>query len=238
LGAGCTHRALLEDPRVRADLPVLTQALAVLGSPPIRTMGTLGGNLCTASPAGDTLPPLVALDAEVELMSRVGDRRMPVRDFITGPGRTRLEPGEIVAAVRVRRDGGWTVQHFEKVGLRDALACALVSLAALLRLDEDGRVTHASLAWGSVGPTVLRCPDAEACLTGRPLSGPVLREAAALVRRAVAPISDVRANAEYRRRVAGSLLLRLTRDATGSGEPPDAVIPDLNRPGFAGGWLM
>jgi CO/xanthine dehydrogenase FAD-binding subunit len=212
LGAGCTHRALLNDDRVRGDLPVLAQALAVLGSPPIRAMGTLGGNLCTASPAGDTLPPLVALDAEVELLGRDGSRRMPVREFITGPGRTKLAAGEIVAAVRVRRDGAWTVQHFEKVGLRAALACSLVSLAALLRLDGDGRVEQAALAWGSVGPVVMRCPKAEALLTGRPLSAQTLREAAAAVRAEVNPISDVRANADYRRRVAGNLLLRLTPD--------------------------
>ncbi|MBK5964699.1 molybdopterin dehydrogenase [Thiocystis minor] len=214
LGAGCTHRELLEDAQVRAVLPVLTQALQTLGSPPIRAMGTLGGNLCTASPAGDTLPPLYVLDAEVELWSAGGERRLLLRDFILGPGRTALQSGEILAAVRVRRAPHGSVQHFEKVGLRNALACSLVSLAALVQTNPAGRVKHAAFAWGSVGPTVIRVPEVERHLIGQPLSLSVLSEAAVLARRAVAPIDDLRADADYRRQVAGNLLLRLAE--TGS----------------------
>lgn len=209
IGAACTHAELLAHPLVRARLPVLAQALADLGSPPIRNMGTLGGNLCTASPAGDTLPPLLALGAEVELASTAGTRRLPLAEFLLGPGRTALQPAEILTAVRVPVPGVNVRQHFEKVGRRDALAVAVVSLAALVRLGHGGKIAEARLAWGSVAPTIWRCPEAEAVLVGRKLSLTALAEAAALVRAQVQPISDVRASADYRREVAGNLLLRL-----------------------------
>ena len=209
LGAGAAHARLLEHPAVRRRLPVLAQALAVLGSPPVRNMGTLGGNLATASPAGDCLPPLYVLGAEVDLVSRGSSRRMKVSDFILGPGRTALSPGEIIAGVSVPQADGFNVRHFEKVGQRNALAIAVVSLAALVRLDKDGRAAEARLAWGSVGPTVVVSPEAEAALVGNRLDRETLERAANLARKAVAPIDDVRASADYRRQVAGNLLLRL-----------------------------
>jgi CO/xanthine dehydrogenase FAD-binding subunit len=209
LGAASTHAELLAHPLVRARLPVLAQALAVLGSPPIRNMATLGGNICTASPAGDSLPPLLALGAEVELASTAGTRRLALARFLLGPGRTALLPGEVLTAVHVPVPGLDVRQHFEKVGRRDALAVAVVSLAALVRLGRGGKIAEARLAWGSVGPTVWRCPEAEAALIGRKLSLTALTAAAALVRKHVKPIGDVRASAAYRREVAGNLLLRL-----------------------------
>jgi CO/xanthine dehydrogenase FAD-binding subunit len=223
LGAACTHRELLDNDLVQAHLPVLVQALRELGSPLIRNMGTLGGNVCTASPAGDTLPPLYVLDAEVEICAQSGTRRLPVRQFITGPSQTLLQPGEIVAAVWVRRPEGWTVQHFEKVGLRNALACSLVSLAALLRINVEGGIERAALAWGSVGPTVMVCPEVERRLIGEKLALPVLREAAALARIAVSPIGDIRADADYRRTVAGNLLLRLAGTSSVTGDRPSWI---------------
>lgn len=209
LGSCTTHASLSSDPLVGQHLPVLVQALKTLGSPLIRNMGTLGGNLCTASPAGDTLPPLCVLGATVELLSREGSRTLPIETFITGPGATRLRDGEILGAVWVRKPDPGLVQHFEKVGLRNALACSVVSLASLLRLGPGGEVEEVTLAWGSVGPTVVRCPEAEATIRGERLSAGSLLRAGHLARDAVSPISDVRAGAEYRRAVAGNLLLRL-----------------------------
>ncbi|OGR34775.1 MAG: hypothetical protein A2051_11770 [Desulfovibrionales bacterium GWA2_65_9] len=209
IGAATTHAELLAHPLVRARLPVLAQALAELGSPPIRNMATLGGNICTASPAGDSLPPLLVLGAEVELASAAGVRRMALAEFILGPGRTAFMPGEVLLAVHVPLPAVGCVQHFEKVGRRSALAVAVVSLAALVRLDRRGRIAEARLAWGSVAPTVWRCPEAEAALIGRTLSLTALSAAAAIVRARVQPIDDIRASAAYRREVAGNLLLRL-----------------------------
>ncbi len=209
IGAAETHASILENRLARSRLPLLTAALAELGGPAIRNMGTIGGNACTASPAGDSLPPLYALEAEVELASRQGLRRMAISGFIQGPGRTSLERGEILSALLVPQAKGFDLHHFEKVGRRSALAIAVVSLAALIRRDPSGRVLEARLALGSVGPTVLRCPEAENLLTGRRLTLASLKPAAAALRRAVTPIDDVRATAAYRRQVAGNLLLRL-----------------------------
>ncbi|WP_028321082.1 FAD binding domain-containing protein [Desulfatiglans anilini] len=209
IGACTSHAELICHPLVERHLPVLHQALRTLGSPLIRRMGTLGGNICTASPAGDTLPPLYVLDAVLELRSQSGMRRVPIGEFITGPGRTGLEQGEILAGVRVEKPGGRQVHHFEKVGQRKAMAIGVASMAALLRLSVDGEIFSARFAWGSVGPTVMTCAPAEALLAGKRPSRGVFEQAAAVAMAAVAPIDDVRASAEYRRRVSGNLLLRL-----------------------------
>ncbi len=209
LGAGLSHARLLAHPLVREHFPVLAAALRSLGSPLIRNLGTLGGNLATASPAGDTLPPLRVLEAEVELAAAAGSRRLPLADFLLGPGRTALAPGELIRGVWLDPPPPGTLQHFEKVGQRNALAIALVSLAAVIRRDAEGVVIKARLAWGSVAPTILACPAAEAALVGRPLDRASLSRAAELARAAARPIDDLRAPAEYRRTVAGNLLLRL-----------------------------
>ncbi|MEN6485036.1 MAG: xanthine dehydrogenase family protein subunit M [Syntrophobacteraceae bacterium] len=210
IGSGVTCARLADEPAVREHLSVLRQAAMHLGSPPVRNMATIGGNICTASPAGDTLPPLYVLKAEVELRSEDGVRRMKIEEFITGPGATRFDPREILAAVWVKKPEGYNRQHFEKVGLRNALACSVVSFAALLGLAPDGTVEKAALAWGSTGPTVVTCPGAEEALLGGRLTPDRLRAAGSIVRESVAPISDVRADADYRRAVAGNLLLRLS----------------------------
>ncbi|HMK64670.1 MAG TPA: xanthine dehydrogenase family protein subunit M [Thermodesulfobacteriota bacterium] len=210
IGAGSTHADLLKHPLILTHFPVLIEALKVLGSPLVRESGTIGGNIVTASPAGDTLPPLMVLGAELEIQSANQHRSIPIRDFIQGPGRTLLAPGEILAGIRIKKQPEFTVHHFEKVGQRRALAIALVSLAALLQIDENQRVQKARLAWGSVGPTIVTCREAEAVLEGNPLSLETLGKAALPARRAVSPIDDVRASADYRRQVAGNLLLRLS----------------------------
>ncbi|MEW6264636.1 MAG: xanthine dehydrogenase family protein subunit M [Thermodesulfobacteriota bacterium] len=220
LGAGATHAELLEHPAVRRRLPVLARALEVLGSPPIRHMGTIGGNIVTASPAGDTLPPLYTLDAEVEILSSMGSRRRKINEFILGPGRTDLKPGELLLGVLVPVDPAFHLHHFEKVGPRNALAIALVSLAALLSINDSGLIEKAKLAWGSVGPTVVTSAKVEAALVGRPLTRDTLEEAAALARAAVSPIDDLRADAEYRRAVAGNLVLRLINYTRRPGPAP------------------
>ena len=209
LGACETHTRLLRSPLVQGRLSVLAAALSVLGSPLVRNMGTLGGNIVTASPAGDALAPLYALDAQVELASRLGTRRVPLAGFITGPGRTGLEPGEIVSAVHVAPPDASALQHFEKVGRRKALAISVVSLAAVIRMDCGGAVADVRLALGSVGPMVVRCPRAEALLAGRRLDREALLAAGQLIREEISPIDDLRASAAYRRDVAGNLLLRL-----------------------------
>lgn len=209
IGACTTHTDILADNWVRSHLPVLTQAVRCLGSPPIRNMGTIGGNLCTASPAGDTIPPLYILEAEIELMRESGVRKMPISEFILGPGKTCLEKGEILSSIQVKKPVGYNLHHFEKVGYRNALACAVASLAAMLQISPEGRIEKAALAWGSVGPVIFTCQEAVNVLVGKRISVEELHKAANIVQKAVSPISDIRAGAEYRRIVSGNLLLRL-----------------------------
>jgi CO/xanthine dehydrogenase FAD-binding subunit len=208
LGSGTTFNELLSSPLLRAKYPCLAKAMGLIGSPQIRHMGTLGGNLVTASPAGDSLPPLYALGAEVELMSASERRSLPITDFIKGPGQVDLQPGELVAGVRLT-GMDYNLQHFEKVGSRASLAISIASLAAAARISRRGEVLAIRLAWGSVGPTVVTSTEAEEALTGSRLKAGALRQAGALAQKAADPIDDLRASREYRWTLVKNLLLRL-----------------------------
>jgi len=209
IGACSTHTSLLENPIIQRNFPVLTKALNVLASPLIRNMGTIGGNICTASPAADTLPLLYVLKAEVEIRSRSASRQMALKEFILGPGITCLKAGEIVSGIWVKKVPGFNLHHFEKVGQRKALAIAIVSLATLFKISGEEMVEDVRLAWGSVAPTVVTSNEIEAMLVGHRLSRQVLKKAAPIARAIVKPIDDIRASADYRRQVAENLLIRL-----------------------------
>jgi len=210
IGAGASHAALMQHPLVLAYAPVLAEGLRVLGSPLIRNMGTLGGNIATASPAGDSLPALYVLDTEVILASAQGTRTLPIRDFITGPGQTVLNPQEIISGLRVRKTGSYTVSRYEKAGKRKAMAIAVASLAACLRLSPEGIIETIHLAWGSVGPTIVTVLEIEEALKGQPLTPELLEGMAPMVKEAISPIDDIRASAAYRERIAVNLFIRLS----------------------------
>jgi len=210
IGAGVTIQQLVEHETIERHLRALWDAVIVFASPPIRHSATLGGNLCTASPAGDTLAPLYVFGAVVVVASPRGLRRIPIADFILGPGSTVLQPGEIVAGVSIPLPAESVQSHYYKVGKRQALAIAVVSLAVLLEIGQDNKVNQIKLAWGSVGKTITILPELEAFLTGKVLTEDILRQAADLAANGVGPIDDVRAGAAYRRQVSGNLLLALS----------------------------
>lgn len=209
IGAASPCSELLANELLRRKLPLLAQAVSQLGSPQIRNMATLGGNLVTASPAGDSLPALYALDALIELTSATGARCVKIDEFISGPGQVGLGKGEIVSALLLRPPSSGAMQSFEKVGRRKSLAVCVVSLAAVISQDARGKIASAKLAVGGAGPCVTRCRAAEDYLCGAKLSLESLRAAGEILRQELSPISDLRASAEYRRLVAGNLLLRL-----------------------------
>jgi len=209
IGAAETMSRIMTDPRVMAHAPLLVRAVGHIGGPAIRNMATIGGNIATASPAGDSLPPLHLLGAEIETASSSGTRSLPIGEFITGPGGTVLLPGEIIRGIRLPKSPPFTTICFEKVGRRRSLAIAVASFGGMVRLAADGTVAEARLAWGSVGPTVARVPEAERALVGSPLTAERLESAAAIVRESVTPMDDIRASARYRRKVSGKLLFRL-----------------------------
>ncbi len=218
IGAAVTQQQLLDNAVIQTEYRGLYQALNELASPPIRHAATLVGNICSASPAADSLPPLIVLGAKVDIVGPAGCRILPVADFISGPGQNCLQPGEFVSGIRLPRLPQGTVSVYHKVGKRKALAIAVTSLAAVYRTAADGTLQTIRLAWGSVGPTVVTAPEVEAHLLGKPLSEAALRQAGAMVRQAVSPIDDVRASADYRRSLAGNLLLKLLATPTGMGE--------------------
>ena len=209
IGAATTHSQIQEHPVIMRLFPILAKAIRVLGSPPIRHMGTIGGNIVTASPAGDSLPPLYALAAGVEIQSKNSSRRAALTDFILGPGTVDLRRGEILTKILLKKSPEWNIHHYEKVGKRKAQACAVASLAALLQISEAGTIERARLAWGSVGPTVVTSREVEEAIVGKPISLEIFRGASDLVKKAVSPIDDIRASAEYRRAVAVGLVQRL-----------------------------
>jgi CO/xanthine dehydrogenase FAD-binding subunit len=215
LGAGVTYTRLLAEDVV-ATVPALAQAARTVGSPQIRNAGTIGGNLATASPAGDTLPVLLALDAGVEIASSAGRRSVPVAELLTGPKRTSLAPGELITAVTVPIVRGH--QEYRKVGVRNAMVIAVASVAAVVDLDRRG----VAIGLGSVGPVPLRAPEAEEWIAGRlewgtdavQLADPAdLERFAALVAAAARPIDDHRGTAAYRRHAVGVLAARCLREA-------------------------
>ncbi len=215
LGAGTTYTRLLE-PDIARAAPALAHAARTVGSPQIRNAGTIGGNLATGSPAGDTLPVLVALDALVELASAGSRRWLPVGDFITGPKRTALAPEELIVSVKVPIVRGW--QEYRKVGVRNAMVIAVASVATVI--DLDARAVAVGL--GSVGPVPLRAPEAEAWLAERlrwhddhiGLDDPgALAQFGAMVAAAARPIDDHRGTADYRRHAVGVLAARCIRTA-------------------------
>jgi len=207
IGAATTLTRLIADPLAGLHAPLLISAARTIGGPAVRNMATIGGNVSTASPAGDSLPPLYLLGAEIELASMQGKRRLPIGDFVAGPGRTQLHKREIITRILLPHAEDFPCRTFEKVGLRRSLAVAVTSFAGMIRLS-GGIVEEARFAWGSVGPTVVRLPGLEAELVGARLDLGAVRKAAEIVRREVSPIDDIRATADYRRSVAANLLVR------------------------------
>jgi xanthine dehydrogenase iron-sulfur cluster and FAD-binding subunit A len=209
LGALTTHNDVLASRLCRGLAAPLAQACREVGAPQIRARGTVVGNLVTASPANDTIAPLLALDAELIVVAAadgaLAERVVPLTGFYPGFRRTALRPGEIVRAVRFAAATGPRRGAFVKVGLRRAQAIAVVNLAAVLRL-EGGQVAEAALALGSVAPTVMRAPAAEQYLIGKQLTAAVCARAGEIAAAEIRPIDDVRASADYRRTVVATTL--------------------------------
>ncbi|MGI8418939.1 MAG: FAD binding domain-containing protein [Nakamurella sp.] len=184
-------------------LPALRAAIAVFASPQIRNRATIGGNLGTASPSGDLMPPLIAAGATVRVRG-AGRREVPIGEFLIGPRRTGLQAGEWIEAVDVVDAGG--AQGFRKIGGRRALAISVVNLAWQWTIRPDGTLADVRLAVGAAAPTVRRCCRAEATLEGGRPSRELADRAAADLAAELAPIDDLRGSAAYRRAAAGGLL--------------------------------
>ena len=213
LGAATTYDELRRSPLVGAHVPVLAEMARQVGAVQIQNRGTLGGNIATASPAGDSLPVLLALDAEIVVGSTRGERTIAAAVFFPAYRRTALAADELILRIRVPIRSDRTVV-FRKVGTRQAQSISVVVLAVAWR-PEDGAWHDVRVALGSVAPTPIRARAAETALEGAPPSKEVAAVAAATLAAEIAPIDDVRSTAEYRREVAGRALHRIVRDAGG-----------------------
>lgn len=218
LGAGISYTDLAE-PQIATVVPALAQAARTVGSPQIRNAGTLGGNLATASPAGDTIPVLVAMDAVLQLKSSSGNREVAITDFITGVKSNELQAGEIIQSITMPVFQG--PQEFLKVGTRNAMVISVVSLA--LVTDYLGRKLRVGV--GSVSPVPFRATEAEEFISqefdwekNSSLSAKVINKFSDMVADSTKPIDDHRGTADYRKHAVGILAKRALERVCANGE--------------------
>jgi CO/xanthine dehydrogenase FAD-binding subunit len=212
VGALVTITELLESALVRERLGMLWQACDHFASDQIRNVATVGGNLCNASPAGDTLVPLLALNARVVLVAKpngaLQSRRVPLAEFLLGPGRTCRAPAELLAAVEVPLPPAGFAGEFYKHGTRPGLDIAAISIAAGA-CREGAVLRDVRVAFGAVAPTVIRAPRTEAALEGRAPEAATLEAAVHAALEEIHPISDLRASDWYRRELIRNMLKRV-----------------------------
>jgi CO/xanthine dehydrogenase FAD-binding subunit len=208
LGAATPAAVVGEHAELRRLWPGLAESVRLIGSTQIQGRGSVGGNLCNASPAADTTCALIVNRAECVIAGPAGERTVPVDAFCVGPGRTVLEAGELLVAVRVPRPAARTADAYLRLIPRTEMDIAVAGAAVSLTLDAAGVCTAARVAIGAVAPTALRVPEAEQALVGSRLDVTALRRAAEAAVAAARPIDDKRGTAAYRRTVAGVLTRR------------------------------
>ena len=225
LGGLTTHNDVLRSRECQQYALPLFQACLEVGAPQIRTRGTLAGNVITASPANDTITPLMALDAELVLASSGGERVVPLRDFYLGVRRTLCRPDELVREIRMPVLTDKQRSLFIKSGLRRAQAISLLNIAFVLTMDDDGRISEAKITLGCLAPTIVHASQTERYLKGKQLDTATCDEAGKLACMDVRPIGDVRATASYRLTTLATLVsYGLQRIASGKESPLEQPI--------------
>ncbi|MFZ5650888.1 MAG: FAD binding domain-containing protein [Bacillota bacterium] len=199
IGAMLTFSHLASSGILSGGYRLVSEAASQVGGPQIRNQGTIGGNIVNASPAGDMLPPLVSLDAGVRLISERGERIVPLADFLTGAGQTIITADEVLAEVTFPALPENAVSSFIKLGRRNSLAIARISMAALILYDSKKRIGEARLALGSVAPKPVRMPSAEAMLKGQTPCPDLLEEVITEVGNTVGALLGDRPSAPYKR---------------------------------------
>jgi len=206
IGAMVTFTALCEHPEVRRRLPSVAEAALQVGAVQTRNQATIGGNLCSAVPSLDGAPSLLVLGATLRLQTQGSERLIPIEQFFLGPRRTVLQPGEVLTEIVVPLREDFTAS-FLRMGRRKALTLSIVNVAAGLAMDGQ-QVSQARIALGAVAPTPIRAYKAEKLLQGRKMAPELFAEAAAVAATEISPISDLRASADYRRKISVVLVRR------------------------------
>jgi CO/xanthine dehydrogenase FAD-binding subunit len=210
IGAGTTFTDIRRSNAIAENLPLMSQSASWTGSVANQNRGTLGGNICNASPAADTPPVLLAYSATVTLVSANGGRTMPYSDFHLGYKETALRPDELLHTISVPRDFAGYRQYIRKVGTRNAQAISKVALAAVARMDGDV-IADIRLGAASLADRPIRCFAAEAVLLGKRIDEPTIRAARAALASEAKPIDDIRSTGKYRAAVAENLLEEFLR---------------------------
>ena len=214
IGALVTHTEIMRSALIRERLPALVDAAHTIGAVQTRNLGTLGGNLVTCVPSMDSGPTLVALEARVAVAGPGGRREMPITEFFVGPRKTVLAADELLIEIVIPSENVGKPTDFLKFGLRKGQALALVNVASSLWADPKKSTFLAPrIALGAVAPTVIRAPEAEAFLEGRPITPEAMAEAGRIAAGEARPISDFRASAEYRRELIAVLTRRTLENA-------------------------
>jgi carbon-monoxide dehydrogenase medium subunit len=207
IGATVTHNQAVKSEILHQYAPLLVEACFGVGSPQIRNRGTIVGNIVTASPANDTISPLMALDAELLLKSKTSERIVMLSDFYTGVRKTILRSDEIVVEIRFNGLNSSTRSVYKKYALRKAQAISLVNASVIISIDKD-KITKARITLGAVAPTIIHANKAENFLIGKNLSKEVIDQASKLVSEDVSPINDIRSSADYRTKISSILVKR------------------------------
>lgn len=205
IGSTVTYADIQNHPVLKKEFPNLCEAGSFIGSHAIQNRGTLGGNIANASPAGDSLPALMAYDASIELISVSGTRRVPYRDFHTGYKKTQRRDDELIQAIYLPRKYQAARHFYRKVGTRAAQAISKVVCAGVADVKAK-KIQSIQLSMGSVGPMTIRLKHTEQFLTGKALSAEVIEGARKEVLRDISPIDDIRSTASFRNDVAGNVL--------------------------------
>ena len=210
IGAGCTYTELREHIVIAREFPLLASAARWTGGIANQNRGTLGGNIVNASPAADSLPALLAYEAELVLVSIRGERRVPYLDFHTGYKTMQLQGDELVRSICLRRNFAAHLRYTRKVGARNAQAISKVCIAALGRLRggtiEGGTIEDVRIALGSVAPIPIRLKEVERLLRGKLIGPELVAQTRQMVAAAIQPIDDIRSTAKYRSAVASNLV--------------------------------
>src|SRR5258706_1170492 len=227
LGALVTHNHCVGSKLIRERAYPLARAAWEVGAPQIRNRGTIAGNLITASPANDTITPLIALGASVTLQSLNGTRKIPLQDFYIGVRKTVMQPDEMLVDISFPALTSTQRGTFIKLALRRAQAISLVDVAIILNIEVD-TVRSAAIALGSVAPIIIHASEAEKYLEGKQLTDDIIKEAARLTMNASKPIDDVRSSASYRREMVRVCTMRGLRSILNgeeqAGMPSEAVL--------------
>ena len=236
IGAMVTVQDIEQDATVRSRYPALAAGAAAFAGVQVRNLATIAGNVCNASPAGDTLPALLAYDAQCRIVGSGGERWLPLTEVFVGPGQTALATGEIMTEIRLPtpppNTGGLYIKHSP----RGAMDISAVGAASVVSVGSDGNCSSVRIALGAVAPTPMRAFGAEGRLVGQPPTDANIAESARIAGQSCSPIADVRSGADYRREIAQVLTERTLRYAAATAVGGARDFDDIRRLAVQTAW--